>query len=318
MYTVTIVGGGAISCGYDSPEDENILTHTHAALKHEQIKLDSIVEVDENRQQHIIDKWGEEFEVYSSLSDSINKYKSDIFIVATPTSMHLQTIEDILSTHSPKLVICEKPIVSSMDELDKLYNLIKKNKVKILTNFPRRFDPSLNTIKEKILHTKKYHFYGTFTKGLIHNGSHMIDLISMLIGNISSIDYINKEIIQNDFFGQFIVNTDSCDGFLLNIDTNKLAVFELTIYTDAAKIEIITSNKKLKIQYIDKSNLKHGFETYSIEEELPWTLNKSLYNTLTYAVKLIENDKLYEDFATKQYNINKLIFNTHENFLEDK
>ncbi|MBL4711320.1 MAG: Gfo/Idh/MocA family oxidoreductase, partial [Gammaproteobacteria bacterium] len=193
MYSLTIIGGGAMSCGYDSPSDHNVLTHTHGALKHPLIKLDAIVEPNEERQRYIHKKWGTDFSIYSSTEESVNEHKSDIFIVATPTKLHLKIINELLSIFAPKLIICEKPIVSNLNDLEILTYLINKNTTKLVTNFPRRFDKSLNTLKEKLSDIKQiYYFHGTFTKGLIHNGSHMIDLINMLIGNIDNIKYISK------------------------------------------------------------------------------------------------------------------------------
>ncbi|EHP29041.1 oxidoreductase, NAD-binding [Sulfurimonas gotlandica GD1] len=319
MYSLTIVGGGAISCGYDSPKDENILTHVHAALKHPLIKLDSIIEVDEQRQKYILDKWGKAFDICDSLENSISKHRSDIFVVATPTSLHFKIINNILSIHSPKLIICEKPIVSNLSELENLNTLINKHKIKIITNFPRRFDKSMNLLKDKISDIKeKYHFTGTFTKGLIHNGSHMIDLISMLIGKILNISAINKKIIDNDFFGKFLVQTEACDGIITNVNSSKLSIFELVIYTNAAKIEIIGASQETVIKYTDKTNLTQSFETYSLKTTLPYTLKKSAYNTFEYAIKLLENDVEYNEFVVEQYNINKLIFDTHGKFMENQ
>lgn len=317
MYSLTIIGGGAMSCGYDSPKDEDILTHIHGALKHNLIRLDSIVETNKQRQKYISDKWGEEFEIYSSLEESISNHTSDIFIVATPTDLHLKIIIDVLSIYSPQLIICEKPIVSNLNELEKLNVLIDQSNTKIITNFPRRFDPSLNQLKDIISSAdKKHHFYGTFTKGLIHNGSHMIDLISLLIGNIVDIDCIDKEIINNDIFGQFKVRTDSCNGILSNINSDKLSIFELTVYTDVFKVEVIAASQEIKIIYIDKSNLAQGFETYLLKNELPYTLKKSAYNTFDYSIELLENDIKYEEFKLEQYNINKLIFETQKKLME--
>ena len=244
MYSLTIVGGGNISCGYDNPKGNDILTHINGALHHPNIILNSIVEINEDRQKYILNKWGNGFDIYSSLENSIDKHKSDIFIVATPTKLHFKVITDILSIYSPKLIICEKPIVSNLSELEKLNKLIKLHNIKIVTNYSRRFDKSLNVLKDKILNANnKYHFYGTFTKGLIHNGSHMIDLINMLVGNIYNIESINKEIINDDIFGQFIVETDFCKGIISNINDDKLSVFELVIYTDLAKVIIVGENK---------------------------------------------------------------------------
>ena len=218
MYSLTIIGGGAISCGYDNLDDKKILTHIHGALKHPQINLNSIIEVNKRRHKYILNKWGKHVPIYLSINDSLRKNKSDIFVIATPTEQHLQNIKDILSNHTPKLLICEKPIVSNSQEFNELNKLIKKHNTKIITNFPRRFDKSFNVLRNEILKSnKKFHFYGTFNKGLIHNGCHMIDLINMLIGAVREIVPLKYRIIKNDFFGKFLVKTKGCSGIISNI-----------------------------------------------------------------------------------------------------
>ena len=86
MYSLTIVGGGAVSCGYDSPNDKNIITHIHGALKHPKINLNSIIEIDNQRHGYISNKWGKHIPIYLNINNSLKKYKSDIFVIATPTS----------------------------------------------------------------------------------------------------------------------------------------------------------------------------------------------------------------------------------------
>jgi hypothetical protein len=137
----------------------------------------------------------------------------------------------------------------------------------------------------------------------------------MLVGNITDIESINHEIINNDLYGMFLVQTDSCSGIITNIDTKSLSIFELTLYTDIAKIEIIGSKQEIIINYIDKSNLMQGFETYKLSDYLENTLSKSAYNTLNYAISLIDNNILYTEFSIMQYNINELIFNTQKKLL---
>lgn len=318
MSSVTIIGGGAISCGYDSPNDENILTHIHGALSHPDINLDAIIEVNEQRCQYIIKKWGNGFEVFSHLEDCITKYKSDIIIVATPTHTHLKIIEKLLSLHNPELIICEKPIVSSLSEYERLMILLEKSHTKIITHFTRRFDPSMNIIKEKIRNAKEiYHFYGTFTKGLIHNGSHMIDLINMLVGDIYDIESINKKIINNDIFGKFLVETDRSSGVISNIDNDELSLFEFTVYTNIFKFEIIGHEQSVVINYIENSKKFSNYISYSKEEIFSKTLDKYGYNLLDYSIKLIGNDTMYYELKTIQDNVNKFIFLTQNKFLEN-
>lgn len=317
MYSLTIIGGGAISTGYDSPTDDNILTHIHGALVHSSIKLDAIVEINKEQQIHIRDKWGEEFDIFSSTQDAFDRYRSDIVVVATPTSSHLHVIKDIYSIYEPKLILCEKPIVMSIDELNELENIQKQKSTKILTNYIRRFDPSLNKIKDFIQDNKSiiHHFYGTFTKGFLHNGSHMIDLIYMLVGEIDNLEVINKNIISQDIFGQFIVKTDKCGGVISNINNNQLSLFEFIIYTDTAKIEIRGSKQDNYIYHVKKSDIFKGYQSFSERERLPKTLDKYGYNTLEFAIRMIENDNLYSEVNAEQSRVNRFILLTQQKLI---
>ena len=316
MYSLTIVGGGEISCGYDNPKSKSILTHINGAIKHPGIQLNSIVEIKKDKHEYIKDKWGKKIIIFSDLNESLSNFKSDILVIATPTNTHLRVIKNILSNYCPKLILCEKPIVSNIKEYEELCELLENYNTKIMTNFPRRFDISLNILKKEILNSsKKYHFYGTFNKGLIHNGSHMIDLISMLVGPIRKIDSINFKTAKNDFFGKFLVKTDNCNGIISNIDSKDLSVFDFVLYTNHGKFEIISANNKINIYYLDNLNYFKGFKAYLDKRKLPHTLESSAYNTYDYAIELIKNTAKYKKFMLEQQNINHIIFKTQKRLL---
>ena len=319
MYSLTIIGGGAISCGYDSPEDSDILTHLHGALVHPDIKLDALVETDEQRQIYIRDKWGIGFEISENIQKVLEKYRSDIVVIATPTKIHLQTLKSIYDVYEPKLILCEKPVVMNLDEFCELENIQKGKNTKILTNYIRRFDPSLNKLKDMIFDNtdEMYHFYGTFTKGFLHNGSHMVDLISMLVGNISDIEVIDKKIVNDDIFGKFFVYTDRCLGVVSNIGNDYLSLFEFSLYTDKMKIEIRGSNQDIYITTVEKSDMFKSYSVYINEEKLPKTLNKYGYNTFDFAIKILQDESMYNRVLAEQNNINKFILHLKKRWINE-
>jgi len=317
MYSLTVVGGGAISSGYDSLKDKKILTHIHAALIHSKIDLNAVIEIDKKQQLYIKEKWGDGFEISSDSKKIFQKYKSDIVIVATPTKTHLQVIKEIYNLYEPMLILCEKPIVLDMDELNELERIQEQKSTKILTNYIRRFDPTLNRVKLFMDKNKEKinHFYGTFTKGFLHNGSHMIDLIYMLIGEIDSIDIIDKKIISNDIFGKFIIKTENGFGMVSNINNDSLSLFEFVIYADNAKIEIRSENQDVCIYTTDKSETFNNYISFSKVEKLPKTLDKYGYNSLEFAIKMIQNNKIYNDVKMQQSKVNRFILHTKQKFM---
>jgi hypothetical protein len=145
----------------------------------------------------------------------------------------------------------------------------------------------------------------------------MIDLISMLIGNMINIEAIEKKLINNDIFGKFLIETDRGSGVISNIDNDELSLFELTIYTNMAKLEIVGHEQNIIINYVENSKKFSNYISYSKEEILSKTLDKCGYNLFDYAVKLIDDDALYCELKTIQDKVNEFIFLTQNKFLED-
>ena len=317
IYSLSIIGGGNITSGYDNPKSKYIVTHLNGALKHPNIRLDSIVEINSSRRDYIKKKWGKDIKIYSDLKKSMSNHKSNIIVVATPTSQHFQVIKDVLSIYNPKLILCEKPIVSNIYELNKLNQLFKNIESKIITNFQRRFDISLNILRDKILKSSKiFHFYGTFNKGFIHNGSHMIDLISMLVGTVTKINSINHKNDNNDFFGKFLVNTSKCSGVISNINSQNLSVFEFTLFTSNGKFEILGANKMINIYYLKNVDYYPSFKSYINKTKLPSTLERSAYNTYDYVIKLMKNKTRYKKLMLEQHNNSRIIFEFQKKYLK--
>jgi len=145
----------------------------------------------------------------------------------------------------------------------------------------------------------------------------LIDLVSLIISPVNDISSISQNIVNNDIFGKFLLKTESCDGIICNIDNNKLSIFELTIYTQKAKIEIRGPSQEITIHYISDNGNSSGFKSFSKKKTLINTLDKYAYNLFEYSVNIINNENKYNMLKSKQFFINKLIFETQEKLLEN-
>jgi hypothetical protein len=312
MYSLTIIGGGAISCGYDTPDSSNIITHIHAALLHPNVELECIVEPDSKKRNIIKKKWLGNYVCFESIEESLKVFNSDLLVIASPTDTHLSIIKKIQKVYKPKVILCEKPTVSNLYQWIELNDLIISQGLKVITNFTRRFDPSINQIAE-IFNTEKLkvnHFYGSFPKGLIHNGSHMIDLLSLLIPgkmNIEALSCIRKE---NDFFGQFKVQIGEVSGFFCNIDVPELSLFELVIYTNLAKIEI--NNSFIRVHKLSQHPEFQEYKIFGEVDELPLTTNNSAYNSLEASLKVDKDYKFYKSISLQQLDVGNIIYSLKE------
>ena len=137
----------------------------------------------------------------------------------------------------------------------------------------------------------------------------MIDFINRLIGDIKKIKSINKKTIEGDVFGNFLIETKSSSGIISNIRKNQLAVFDLVIYTDKLKIEIIDHQKNILINHIQNNKKIKNEKIYSKQKILKKTLHRWGYNLFEYMIKIIRDDALYTELKNEQNSVNHLILN---------
>jgi predicted dehydrogenase len=305
-YSLTIIGGGDISVGYDKPNSDNIQTHIHAAFKHPNIKLDCLVEPSRRKIQYIRKKWKGDYSCEESVDEALNKYRSDIIIIASPTETHLSIIDKITSTYIPKIIVCEKPTVANIHQLKTLKSLVFDRKIKIITNFQRRFHPAINRIRSILTDesTKIYHFYASFPKGMMHNGSHLIDLLFAVFGRNIKIQPISFVERNKDYFGQFTVRIGDINGFIGNIDNDNISLFELTIFTNNYKIEF--NNDYVRITGVSPHPEFESYIRYGVVEN--FSNKDSIYNSLKAVINAIEDDSYCEKIMTEQSKVCDAIF----------
>ena len=127
---------------------------------------------------------------FNSVKELISKLQPNIISIATPTDSHLSILKEIIEVDSLKSVLMEKPLAKSFIESKEIYDLCKSKNLNLFVNFVRRCDPGINNLKLMI---KQGEFKGSFqanvnySKGLLHNGIHFIDIFMYLFGDIKDI-----------------------------------------------------------------------------------------------------------------------------------
>lgn len=85
---------------------------------------------------------------YDSINEVYEDDQVDVLYLCTPNYLHYEQIKDALE--NKKSVICEKPMVLESFQLDKLFELAKRNKVFLMEAHKTAFNPLLVKVKEMI------------------------------------------------------------------------------------------------------------------------------------------------------------------------
>ena len=184
--------------------------HAQVLKSHPNIDWLAVVDNDEEKLKIAKEKWGIKNTV-KSLNDLDPSALPEIIVMATRPDLRLDVLK-----HFPhaKGIILEKPLSRNIFEREKILDFFKKSKVKININFNRRFDNALLKIIKKFGTNVGKIQTGTiiYGNGLKNNGIHFIDQIRMILGEVSSVQALNKikknkfSNIEDDIDVKFVLN----------------------------------------------------------------------------------------------------------------
>jgi predicted dehydrogenase len=249
LYTFAIIGAGQIACGYDGPNDQHILTHAHAINTNPNARLLGFYDIDAVTGIKASEKWGGKS--FSSIPEMLAE-KPNVVIICAPDSKHMEVLESLLDD-PPKIVICEKPLTLRYESSLRILDDFIGKGVCLGVNYQRRFDPVVTELKRKFEVCELGKFLcGTayYSKGLMHNGSHAIDLLRFIFGDVKSFSSIKKifDFTPEDPSIYGIVRFECGDVTIIPGDERAFSIFEIDLLFEKARYKFSHSGMDLEIQ----------------------------------------------------------------------
>jgi predicted dehydrogenase len=179
-----VIGCGRIAGGYNSGlGDPIVLTHALAYARHSDYLLAACVEPDEPSRHAFMKKWDIP-SGYSSLDEALAEEKFDIASVCSPTGTHLAALMR-LAESAVTAVFAEKPLDGDATAALTTAARFAAKGVPVAVNFTRRFDPAMHVLRSEIAQARYGALRGIrgwYCRGILNNGSHMLDLVRFLTG----------------------------------------------------------------------------------------------------------------------------------------
>lgn len=260
LYKVSIIGAGNIAARFDLPENEKILTHAHAVTEHSDFEISGFFDKDNARAFEAARRWGGK--VYADMETAVQD--ADIVCCCVPDRFHGSVLKEV-AQFRPRLVIAEKPLTDKYEEAIEIQKLYE-GKIPLIVNYSRRFLEEFHRLKRDIKSYGKFlKGIGYYGKGILHNGSHMIDILSFLLGKVEDIRNLGTEIYDfesDDPSYDVVLKVQQENFYMMAIDCRAVTIFEIELFFEKARVRILNGGEKIEIYHVEASDTYAEYKNY--------------------------------------------------------
>lgn len=262
-----IVGCGAIAGGYDeAASGDTALTHAGAYAHHGRFRIAACVEPDGDRREQFMARWNVTAG-FATLEQCITTGMAfDVASVCVPTATHESALQELLDL-PVRAVFAEKPLTHDLGASTRLVEAYAEAARPLAVNYLRRWDRAMAALAEEIAAgtwgavQSVTGFYG---KGLMNCGSHLIDLLHMLIGPLEP-ELVTRRRLDwrgDDPTLDAVLSTASgMPVYLVGSDAKQYFSFEAVLTFDKGRIHIEEQGRSLRTRLVRDDPVYVGYRT---------------------------------------------------------
>lgn len=265
-YKVLIIGCGNMAGGYDllQPDDALPMGHAKAFARHGGFTLSACVEPDVAKRDAFQQRWQVPAGFVSMQEVAATGVQFDVISICSPTHAHAADIQSALAL-KPKLIFCEKPVTSKLQQSHLAVQACADQQVLLAVNYSRRWSPQVAQFKGELADGRwgaVRSVSAVYNKGLLNNGSHMLDLLLGLFGplHIASVGQVKHDFFGDDPTVDATLTTELGLPIQLNVaHAQDYALFEMQIVTEKGVINMEDGGARWRFRQAEPSAQLAGY-----------------------------------------------------------
>jgi predicted dehydrogenase len=297
-YRAALIGCGRIGADCNPPGvgSSRIQSHAQAYFDHPNTQLVAAFDLDSARLQSSGERW-QIPRLYTDLGSMLRTERIDILSISTPANTHLEILERILKADSVAGVLLEKPIALNVEQAVRMQSFAQKSRTKIAVNYIRRYLPAYNLIREKYIRGELgaiQHVRVAYTKGVMNNASHAIDLLRFFFGDPCDVQVLTTLGNADQPDPTLHFRLDFHQGFeawFVALDAHAYNVFDVEIFGTQGRILFGDLGHSCQFYPVVDTNKTHGFmqlEQHPTEDATH--LDQAIRHAVDQLVAAIEKD----------------------------
>jgi len=187
-----VVGFGRVSCGYaDDPRmaaHYQYATHAQVLRAHPAFRFAAVVDADPDARENARARWSVPSVAETPAGLGAAAGDIEVVVLATPPQTRVELLDGF-----PRLraVLVEKPLGVTLTDCARFLDECRRRDILVQVNLWRRADTRFRSLAAGELHDMlgaAQCAFGVYGNGLQNNGTHMVDLVRMLLGEITAVE----------------------------------------------------------------------------------------------------------------------------------
>ena len=250
MWKAAILGCGQVAGGYDeSAPPDFIRTHARAYAACPQTHLAAVMDIDLARAKTFAERWHVP-KYYHDLGELLDREQCDMISICTPDHQHAEDLKACLDSSSLRAIWCEKPLTLDLAKAEDLAARARARGIVLAVNYQRQWEPAHRLLAEEFrsgLWGRILGGHGTYSKGVIHNGSHLIQLLRDFFGEPEAM-HVQRAFCEYSPVDPTVDATLTFSGVpirIVGLPTPSYPVFEITIYAENGVVRLANSGGRI-------------------------------------------------------------------------
>ncbi|MBM3946872.1 MAG: Gfo/Idh/MocA family oxidoreductase [SAR202 cluster bacterium] len=281
-----VIGCGAIgSRRSENKKMPGVLSHAEAYRLCPNTDLVALADADAAALQRAGHLWNVEH-LYRDAAALLKSERPDIVSICTPDATHADILRLTFDASVPA-VLCEKPLATTLEEARALAAEAEGTGTVLAVNYQRRYDPMHRRVRDAIQSGtigEVRHVTGWYTKGIVHNGTHLLDTLRFLCGEIVHVEGLNpRPGPPGDSTPDAVLTfAGGFTGFVHGCSAEEFAVFDIDVIGSRGRVRLVEEGHAVEFYTLGDSQYYPDYRQFV---QAPFEPSAGLRDPLLYPVE---------------------------------
>jgi predicted dehydrogenase len=286
-YRVAVVGCGAVGSENDlgrSARPAGPLSHAGAWRAEPRATLVAAADVDRERLTRFGSAW-DVSALYADYREMLERERPDVVSVCVPDELHADVVLAACGA-GVRGLFCEKPLATTLADADRMLAACERAGVIVAVNYFRRWNPTLSLLRAELASGtlgRVLRVNAWYPGGVLHNGTHAIDLVRWLAGEIVHVQALGARWLDPKDPGVDALcrTTDQVPCVLHACDAATVNLLEVDLLTTVARVRITQNGRRIERQPIVADTVYPRYRMLRPEPEVTATAWERCFMTAT-------------------------------------